>query len=1166
MNRGWVGAVAHRVGRVALLVSLVVAAGCTDETAPRYPSTPATSAALNDGAAAMGQFEFAQAGEAFTKALAADPSDPYARLDAAIARMNSTDEGAQSEAIALLAPLTGDPFVGTRALYCTAMAQLFLGDPAAALGNLRKVEAAQPDDAYAHYYAGQCLELADKPQEAAAEYERALALTPLLRSAHLGLQRIAERSGRSEEAAKHLAEFDALSNNPRSTIAQFKYTRMGPLADVCLPRDPYVPAGRWEVTGPQGVFGTQFPLQITGLPEGHKVLEIRSAVDLDGDGRTELIARALDSKPNSRLGSHTPLVADPDTTGIAHRWTAQPDHPLAQLGRIAKAVWGDLNNDGRVDAVIVPERPQRGELPEAPYWIEQVGPNEWPRRSFGDCVGVNASVLAIADFDHDGDLDVLISGEGSDSKPFTRICYNLANGEWTGVDLPTTPADPGTTRGAAPVDLDLDGDLDIITWGGHLGLARAQVFVNARLWSWRRDPARYGTFESRRVFHAVAWTDSDDGAPRVATLQFAPGHGTGPYQDLCMSSFGRDGVRELAREYFGLANWLAVADVSGTGRPSVLVGGNRLNQPFAFARKILDTTAIYSDALEFLGEVADAVGFGVWTPVPFILDGKGVVLAGYGGGIIPPGRGRGTIATVALRGRIDPSQQLRTNASGIGARALGRVGDRFVAGQQLPWSTFNSQGTDPCVVGLGSAKDMDFLTIDWPDGVLQTEGRIGAGATTVVETQRQISSCPVVFAWNGQEMAFVTDSLGVGGLGYLAGISSDPATGLSAVYAPPRPDERIAIPADAIASREGRYEIALSEPMEEMTALDAATLTVVDLPPGWQMALDERMGINDPQPTGEPIYWRQSVEPSRTSVRHGECEPRDATRACARADGIAIDPGPIDARFIGRTESPFAVVLEFPQPLNAFPGDPVLLMDGWIEYPYCQTNFAMWQAKAPLSPPTFEALDPRSGEWKTIVREYGYPAGMPREAAFPLPRESIPEDCRSLRITTNHELYFDRLRVVFATPCPEAIVRTIPAASARVLASGFARRTTQAQRRPHYDYSDRLPLWDCKTQRGWYTALAAECRELVAERDDAVAIFGGGEEVRLTFDAIAQPPSEGWSRAFVLNLAGWCKDMDLLTGDGETVGPLPRRDAAQPEAPQRDALHRRFNTRYEGGR
>lgn len=1154
------GALAHCVARIVSIVGLVLHAGCKDEAARTYPTTPAANTALNEGAAAMGRFEFAEAEASFAKALADDPNNPYARLDAAIAKLNSTADGAQTQAIAMFEPLLDDQFVGTRALYCTAMAQLYLGDPAAALGSLRKVLAAAQDDAYTHYYAGQCLELTEKPQEAAAEYVRALALNPLLRSAHLGLQRIAERSGKSEEAAKHLAEFDALSNNPRSTIAQFKYTRMGALAEVCLPVGPTAPARGWEVTGPQGIFGKPIPLQVTGLPQGHKVLEIVSAVDLDGDGRTELIARSLGSAPKSRLGANTPLFADSDTTGVSHRWTARPDHPVAQLGRIGKAFWGDLNNDGRVDAVIMPERPQRGELAESPYWIEQVGPDEWPRRSFGDCVAANASVLAIADFDHDGDLDLLTAPEPTEETGRLRICYNLMNGEWTGVDLPTSASGRTPIRGCALSDLDLDGDLDIITWGSSLGLARGEVFVNDRLWSWKRDPSRYGAFENSRLYHAVAWMDPESGTPMVATLEWSPDHGTGPYQDLCVWSFARDGVSEVSRKYFGVGHWLAVADVSGTGRPSILVSGNRANQPFAFVRRIRDSMAVYSESLEFLGEVSDASGEGYVAPIPLSLSGQGVVLWSFGdSALIPSGPGRGNLATVALRGRIDPSQQLRTNASGIGARALGRVGDHFAAAQQLPWSTFNSQGTDPCIIGLGEAKSMDFLTIDWPDGVLQTEGRIEAGASTIIETQRQISSCPVVFAWNGSEMAFVTDSLGVGGLGYLAGVSGDVATGLSPVYAPPRPEERISIPEGSLNARGGQYELALSEPMEEFTALDQASLTVVDLPAGWHLSLDERMGISDPQPTGELLFWREAMLGARVSVTHGASAAIDATSAARDLDSVAIDPGPIDSRFIGRCADPFAVEIELPNPIDSHDGPPVLLMDGWIEYPYCQTNFAMWQAKAPLSPPTFEARDPLTGEWVLLVREYGYPAGMPREAAFPLDPAAIPAGCTTLRITTNHELYIDRLRLSWSEPCPQAVVRAKPVASAQVHASGFAKRTTRSQRRPHYDYSDKLPLWDCRMQRGWYTQTDVECAALLAAREGALTIFGSGEEVTLSFDADEPTLQPGWSRRFVLDLAGWCKDMDLLTGNGQTIEPLP-------VPPDSAGLQRRFNTRYEGGR
>ena len=124
---------------------------------------------------------------------------------------------------------------------------------------------------------------------------------------------------------------------------------------------------------------------------------------------------------------------------------------------------------------------------------------------------------------------------------------------------------------------------------------------------------------------------------------------------------------------------------------------------------------------------------------------------------------------------------------------------------------------------------------------------------------------------------------------------------------------------------------------------------------------------------------------------------------------------------------------------------------------------------------------------------------------------------------------------------------------------GFARRTTGPQRVPRYDYDARAPLDDTRHARGWYTEFG-RVDELVAEKDGAVAIFGPGEEVHLEFAAPPEGPQEGWTRRLVLEARGWCKDMDLYTKDGETVEPLPGR-----ATPARDALHRRFNTRYQAG-
>jgi hypothetical protein len=141
----------------------------------------------------------------------------------------------------------------------------------------------------------------------------------------------------------------------------------------------------------------------------------------------------------------------------------------------------------------------------------------------------------------------------------------------------------------------------------------------------------------------------------------------------------------------------------------------------------------------------------------------------------------------------------------------------------------------------------------------------------------------------------------------------------------------------------------------------------------------------------------------------------------------------------------------------------------------------------------------------------------------------------------------------------------VPLATAAVADAGFAARIPHPQRRPDYDYARRVPLWDCRTQLGAYTAFG-DCTPLLAATDDAVAIFGAGEEVRLRFDAARAPAAvPGSERCWVLEVDGWCKDMDLLTGEGAELGPLPLRDGRATN-PERDALHARFNVRWAGGR
>ncbi len=126
---------------------------------------------------------------------------------------------------------------------------------------------------------------------------------------------------------------------------------------------------------------------------------------------------------------------------------------------------------------------------------------------------------------------------------------------------------------------------------------------------------------------------------------------------------------------------------------------------------------------------------------------------------------------------------------------------------------------------------------------------------------------------------------------------------------------------------------------------------------------------------------------------------------------------------------------------------------------------------------------------------------------------------------------------------------------------GFARRTTGPQRLPSYDYHQRRPLWDTRFQAGFHTAIGP-VDELVRASDNALAIFGPGEEIHFEFEAATDAPPPGWTRRFVVEARGWCKDMDLFTKDGETIEPLPRSGV---NSPHRDQLHERYNTRYRSG-
>ncbi|MFM8872892.1 MAG: FG-GAP-like repeat-containing protein, partial [Phycisphaerales bacterium] len=460
-------ALIRRVAEALSAAALLLAAGCAPPPPPVDPR--AASEAVERAAAQLGMFEFGEA-EAILAPIADRAGAPYeVRLGRAIAALNRSDEGAQARAIDLLEGILRDHPDDARAEYCQGLAWLYLGEPAKALPRFRRAAARHPEDPHAAFYAGQCCELQGELDAARDLYRRAAELDPYLRSAWLGLSRVLGRGGREPEAAEALEEFRRQSGNPRSRLAEFKYTRMGALGEavVMAPAAP-VPAPR-----PSGApFAAAGPMPIDGVAAApFEVDDLQPAADLNGDGTLDFVATLLwraEGVVERRVVWSAP----------GGRWTMDPG-TVDQMRR-GRAFWGDLDDDGRVDAAFsaAPARHLTIATGLHASWVRQEAGGRWTEHRFTGGLEPEDSLALMADLDHDGDLDFVFTGDVD-----TGFLWNLGRPSATEPVAWERRSLAGAMAGAraTAADLDRDGDLDLVLWRDD---AAAQVWLNDRLWAW----------------------------------------------------------------------------------------------------------------------------------------------------------------------------------------------------------------------------------------------------------------------------------------------------------------------------------------------------------------------------------------------------------------------------------------------------------------------------------------------------------------------------------------------------------------------------------------------------------------------------------------------------------------------------------------------------------
>src|SRR5205814_7500559 len=171
------------------------------------------------------------------------------------------------------------------------------------------------------------------------------------------------------------------------------------------------------------------------------------------------------------------------------------------------------------------------------------------------------------------------------------------------------------------------------------------------------------------------------------------------------------------------------------------------------------------------------------------------------------------------------------------------------------------QNSTEIVAGLGQAKEADVVRMLWPSGVLQDEIGISAGKSqSFVEMDRRGSSCPTLFAWDGEKYRLLGDMLGGGVVGHWVGPGQRNI---------PRPTEYVKIDRTLLREKNNRLSFRFMEPLEEVVYLDKVNLLAVDHPAEFDVFPNEYFASNPPFPEFKVVFSRDARPPAGARDEHG---------------------------------------------------------------------------------------------------------------------------------------------------------------------------------------------------------------------------------------------------------------------------------------------------------